>query len=152
MFYYKYETEIGIIYIAEENEHIVKISFSEINAEEKETDIIKKAYEQLSEYLKGQRTIFDLPLALNGTEFQKQVWNALAAIPYGETRSYKDIACIVGNSKASRAIGMANNKNPIAIIIPCHRVIGKNRKLTGYAGGLSIKEKLLNAKKSTSKD
>lgn len=90
---------------------------------------------------------FDLPLDARGTEFQKKVWNELLRIPYGETKSYKDIAVAIGNEKACRAIGMANNKNPIPIIIPCHRVIGSNGKLVGYAGGLNVKEKLLNIEK-----
>ncbi len=84
-----------------------------------------------------------MPLNPNGTVFQKKVWNALCNIPYGETRSYKQVAEAVGNNKASRAVGMANNKNPIMIVIPCHRVIGSNGSLVGYAGGLDIKEKLL---------
>ena len=84
-----------------------------------------------------------MPLHPNGTEFQIKVWKALTEIPYGETRSYKDIAISIGNEKACRAVGMANNKNPIPIIIPCHRVIGANKKLVGYAGGLDLKERLL---------
>jgi methylated-DNA-[protein]-cysteine S-methyltransferase len=110
---------------------------------EKETPLIKEAFWQLSEYFEGNRRTFDLPLYLEGTEFQKKVWNALYTIPFGETRSYKEIASSVGNYKASRAIGNANNKNPIPIVIPCHRVIGANGKMVGYAGGLDIKMKLL---------
>ena len=92
----------------------------------------------------GKRKSFDLPLKPEGTEFQKKVWNALLDIPYGETRSYKDIAVAIGNPKACRAVGMANNRNPISIIIPCHRVIGANGSLVGYGGGLPIKIELLN--------
>lgn len=143
MFYYKYNTKIGEIYIAEEDEHIVKVSFSKIEAKEKKTGLIKLAYSQLCEYFDGKRKIFELPLNLIGTEFQQKVWKALKKIPYGSTCTYKDVAFKIGNPKASRAVGMANNKNPIAIIIPCHRVIGKNGTLTGYAGGLKIKEELL---------
>ncbi len=106
-----------------------------------------KAYNQLLEYFEGKRKEFDLPYKLYGTEFQKKVWAALCSIPYGETRSYKDIATSVGNPKASRAIGMANNKNPITVIVPCHRVIGASGKLVGYAGGLSMKEFLLDMEK-----
>ena len=84
-----------------------------------------------------------MPTAPSGTEFQQKVWKALKDIPYGKTKSYKDIAAAVGNEKACRAVGMANNRNPISIIIPCHRVIGKNGKLVGYGGGLEIKEYLL---------
>ena len=94
---------------------------------EKETDLIKKTYVELEEYFAGKRHDIDIPIAPKGTEFQKRVWQALSEIPYGETRSYKDIAKSCGNEKACRAVGMANNKNPIAIIIPCHRVIGSNK-------------------------
>ena len=92
----------------------------------------------------GRRREFQLPLAPKGTEFQQKVWKALLDIPYGETRSYGEIARAIGNPKASRAVGMANNRNPIAIIIPCHRVIGSTGKLVGYGGGLDKKEFLLN--------
>ena len=98
---------------------------------------------QMGEYFEGKRKAFDLPLRPEGTDFQKKVWNALLEIPFGETRSYQDIANAVGSPKACRAVGMANHQNPIIIVIPCHRVIGKNGKLVGYGGGLSMKEKLL---------
>lgn len=107
------------------------------------TPLINKAFLEIKEYLEGRRKHFDIPLAPKGTAFQQKVWNALCTIPYGETRSYSEIAEIIGNPKACRAVGMANNKNPIIIMIPCHRVIGKNGSLTGYAGGLEIKEYLL---------
>ncbi|GAA4710966.1 methylated-DNA--[protein]-cysteine S-methyltransferase [Brevibacillus fulvus] len=99
--------------------------------------------EQLAEYFAGQRQIFELPIDLYGTVFQKQVWNQLSRIPYGQTRSYKQIAVAMGKETAVRAVGGANNKNPISIIIPCHRVIGANGSLVGYGGGLAIKEYLL---------
>lgn len=143
MYRFSYESPIGRLYIAEKNEAIVKVSFSPVMAEEKETNLIKKTYQELCEYFAGQRKSFDIPLLLEGTDFQQRVWNELIKIPYGKTVTYKDIAINCGNKKASRAVGMANNKNPIAIIIPCHRVIGSNGKLTGYAGGLDIKKKLL---------
>ncbi|OPJ61933.1 methylated-DNA--protein-cysteine methyltransferase, constitutive [Clostridium oryzae] len=108
-----------------------------------ESDLIKAAYEQLQQYFEGRRKIFDLPLTPQGTEFQLKVWKALQQIPYGTTCSYKDIAEKVGNIKACRAIGMANNRNPIPIFIPCHRVIGADGKLVGYGGGLHIKKRLL---------
>lgn len=98
---------------------------------------------QMREYFEGKRKAFELPLRPDGTDFQKKVWNALLEIPFGETRSYQDIANAVGSPKACRAVGMANHQNPIIIVIPCHRVIGKNGKLVGYGGGLSMKEKLL---------
>lgn len=98
---------------------------------------------QLEEYFCGKRREFDIPLKLNGTEFQKTVWNALLTVPYGKTASYKDIAALIGKPKAARAVGGANNKNPIMIIVPCHRVVGANGSLTGYAYGTDIKQKLL---------
>ena len=98
---------------------------------------------QVQEYLQGKRVAFDFPYKLHGTEFQKKVWNALCNIPYGETCTYKDIATAIGNPKACRAVGMANNKNPITIAIPCHRVIGASGKLVGYAGGLEMKKALI---------
>ncbi len=98
---------------------------------------------QLEEYFKGMRRGFDLPLHEEGTPFQKKVWEELRRIPYGETRSYGQVAAAIGNPKAFRAVGMANNKNPIMIITPCHRVIGGNGALVGYAGGLNIKRYLL---------
>lgn len=102
---------------------------------------------QFTEYEKGIRKIFDLPLHIKGTEFQKKVWNALLEIPYGETRSYQEIAIQIGNPKAVRAVGGACNRNPIGIIVPCHRVVGKNGSLTGYAGGLDYKKLLLENEK-----
>ena len=99
--------------------------------------------QELEEYFAGTRQTFDLPLAPKGTAFQQKVWAALREIPYGQTRSYGEIAAIVGNPKASRAVGMANNQNPISILIPCHRVIGKDGSLTGYGGGTEKKKWLL---------
>ena len=144
-----YETEVGIIGIRENNKSITDIYFSKVDTNDniEETDLIKECFKQLKEYFEGNRKKFDLPLDAEGTEFQKKVWNELLNIPYGETKSYKDIAVAIGNEKACRAIGMANNKNPIPIVIPCHRVIGSNGKLVGYAGGLNAKEKLLNIEK-----
>lgn len=110
-------------------------------------DLNSDIQKQLTEYEKGSRKVFDLPLHLKGTEFQLKVWNALLEIPYGETRSYQQIAQRIGQPKALRAVGGACNRNPIGIIVPCHRVIGKNGKLTGYAGGLFYKELLINHEK-----
>ncbi len=104
---------------------------------------VLKAKNQIIEYLNKEREIFDINLRLDGTEFQKKAWNALIDIPYGETRTYKQQAEAVGNPNASRAVGGANNKNKLAIVIPCHRVVGANNKLVGYAGGIEIKEYLL---------
>lgn len=109
--------------------------------------ILLKVQQQLSEYFSGQREIFDLPLDFAGTDFQKQVWQALLTIPFGETRTYKQIAEHIGNVKAVRAVGAANGKNPISIIAPCHRVVGANGKLVGFAGGLENKQILLTLEK-----
>ena len=150
-----YDTKIGRIEIEENGEAITKINFAckdiEESIDKKETLLLKEAIKQLNEYLEGKRNLFDLPLAPEGTEFQKKVWNALKEIPFGETKSYGEIAKIIGNEKASRAVGMANNKNPIMIVVPCHRVIGANGKLVGYAGGVEVKEMLLNLEKNYSK-
>jgi methylated-DNA-[protein]-cysteine S-methyltransferase len=113
-----------------------------------ETPLIKKTAAQIEEYLTGKRKQFTVPIALYGTEFQLAVWGALQIIPYGETRSYKEIAAFIGKPKALRAVGMANNRNPISIIVPCHRVIGSNGSLTGYGGGLPLKRRLLELEKS----
>jgi methylated-DNA-[protein]-cysteine S-methyltransferase len=106
-------------------------------------EFFRETSRQLEAYFSGKLKSFDIKLAPEGTEFQKSVWNALCEIPYGETRTYKEIAVSIGNPKAYRAVGLANNRNPIAIIVPCHRVIGADGKLTGYASGLDIKEFLL---------
>jgi methylated-DNA-[protein]-cysteine S-methyltransferase len=111
--------------------------------QEQETPLLSKVKLQLEEYFTGKRTCFQLPLQPTGTPFQQQVWQALRTIPYGETRSYGQIAAQIGHASAQRAVGLANNSNPIPIIIPCHRVIGSTGKLVGYAGGLAMKNKLL---------
>lgn len=140
------EDEITDLFFEYEIENIKKSS----NYIIKETTLIKKATSQLFEYLNGKRRDFNLPLLKEGTDFQISVWNELLKIPYGETRSYKDIAIAINNEKAVRAVGMANNRNKIPIFIPCHRVIGSNKKLVGYGGGLEIKEFLLNLEKRNS--
>ena len=144
---YIYDTKIGKISIMDNGIGITDINFIKEDLpsgfNQVETSLIKEAKHQLDEYLEGKRKSFDIPLSFAGTDFQKSVWNALMAIPYGETKCYSEIAEYIGNSKACRAVGLANNRNPISIIIPCHRVIGKNGKLVGYGGGLDIKEKLL---------
>ena len=147
MYFKTYDTVIGKIIIEESEEKISRIEIvngtENFDGKEEETELINKTYKELDEYFRSKRTNFDIPLKIEGTEFQKKVWNELLEIPYGETRSYLDIAKRVGNPKASRAVGMANHNNKIIIIIPCHRVIGSNKKLIGYAGGLDVKEKLL---------
>lgn len=142
-----YDTTIGKIGISENGTAVTNIYFKDENLGNKEqlveTPIIKKAFEQINEYLNGKRKTFDFPIEIIGTEFQKSVWRALQEIPFGETKTYKEIAVAIGNEKACRAVGMANNKNPLPIVVPCHRVIGTNGKLVGYAGGLNTKESLL---------
>ncbi|MGB4588042.1 MAG: methylated-DNA--[protein]-cysteine S-methyltransferase [Clostridiaceae bacterium] len=145
-----YDTTIGRMTIEESDNCITYVHFGEVRRSDSkivETDLLKKAGQQLKEYFEGTRLSFDLPLKMEGTDFQIKVWNALLQIPFGETRSYKEIAEAVGNPLGSRAIGNANNKNKISIIVPCHRVIGANGKLVGYEGGLDVKEKLLNFEK-----
>lgn len=143
---------IGIIGIEDNGSAITSVFMrsEEIdqNVQEKETVLIKETAKQLKEYFSGNRTSFDVPIEFEGTEFQRSVWNALCAIPYGETRSYGQIAKHINNPKAVRAVGGANNKNKIMILVPCHRVIGADGSLTGYAGGLDIKEKLLKLERS----
>jgi len=147
-----YQTIIGKIGIADNGDAITQLTFDDekipVDALVKETPLIKEAAQQIKEYLAGKRKVFDIPLAANGTPFQQIVWEALKAIPYGETRSYKEIAESIGQPKACRAVGMANNRNPIALMVPCHRVIGANGKLVGYGSGLDMKEKLLNLEKA----
>ena len=147
---YYYYTSLGKITIVQEENYITKIYFGEskeVNSNNIETELIKDAKIQIEEYLNGKRKKFNLPINPKGTEFQKKVWKSLMKIPYGKTLSYKEIANFIGNKNASRAVGMANNKNPILIVIPCHRVIGSNGNLIGYAGGIGMKQKLLNIEK-----
>ena len=148
VYQFTYETILGSVTFVEEDGALLAITTHRpYEGICQETPLVKEAYRQLSEYLKGERKAFDLPLRPRGTDFQKQVWRALCDIPYGETRTYKQIAEAIGNPKAVRAVGMANNRNPITIIVPCHRVIGANGKLVGYGGGLEMKEFLLRLEK-----
>ena len=141
---YSYETMLGSVTFVEEDGALLAIStHRSFEGVIQETKLIKEAYRQFSEYLEGERKEFNLPFKMQGTEFQKRVWKALCDIPYGETRSYKQIAQAIGNPKAVRAVGMANNKNPLLVIVPCHRVIGTNGQLVGYASGLEKKRLLL---------
>lgn len=143
MYYFGHQTPIGKLYISADHNSILAISLNKPDLYGKETPLIKKAFKELDEYFSGKRKTFDLPLKLNGTEFQKKIWQELIKIPYGKTISYKELAKRAGNENACRAAGMANNKNKIMIVIPCHRVIGSNGNLTGYAFGLEIKKQLL---------
>jgi len=148
--YYTYESPFGNIIIESDGKAItgVKTEADAAPAGKKEkstlTDITAM---QLKEYFAGKRKKFDVPLDPKGTDFQRSVWKALQEIPYGKTRSYKQIAQAIGNPKACRAVGMANNKNPIWILIPCHRVIGSDGALTGYGGGMDMKTRLLKIEK-----
>lgn len=141
---YSYTTQspVGALTVTADEESIIGLRFGTGGITEP-NGVILNALHQLDEYFAGSRKSFDLSLDPSGTEFQRSVWAALCDIPYAETRTYGEIAANIGNKKASRAVGMANNRNPIAIIIPCHRVIGASGKLVGYAGGLEIKRYLL---------
>ena len=155
--YYTYETMFGKMVVVSDGSAVnavyienMKISGVNLVASGKKAadKITDKTAKQLEEYFSGKRKHFDLPLNPKGTTFQQSVWKGLISIPYGDTRSYKQVAQMVGNPKASRAVGMANNKNPIVIIIPCHRVVGSNGSLVGYAYGLEMKKKLLELEKN----
>ncbi|SHK53725.1 methylated-DNA-[protein]-cysteine S-methyltransferase [Clostridium cavendishii DSM 21758] len=151
MYIFFYKLKIGKIGIVEKNGKVTNLYFSNDkipkDIEVNETPILKEAARQLNGYIEGTVKEFELPLEPDGTIFMKKVWSSLCKIPYGETRNYKEIATEIGNHNASRAVGLANNRNPIPIFIPCHRVIGKNGSLTGYAGGLELKKKLLEIEK-----
>ena len=142
---------IGPLTLTAGENGIISVTFEKTDANDDFT-LLNEAEKQLSQYFSGKRREFSLPLDMRGTPFQIKVWNALLKIPYGQTASYKDIACAVGNSKACRAVGNANNKNPLPILIPCHRVIGSNAALTGYAGGLEVKKFLLDLEKKSSQN
>ncbi|MCI6152025.1 methylated-DNA--[protein]-cysteine S-methyltransferase [Fusobacterium perfoetens] len=140
-----YKSPIGLLEIIYDENYINSVELIEnIDFENNQNDDMgEKAIKQLKEYFLGQRKKFDLPLNFKGTDFQIKVWRELEKIPYGETRTYKEIGINVGCPKGARAIGNANNKNPFIIVVPCHRVIGSNGKLVGYAKGLNIKKYLL---------
>ncbi len=143
------EIEIGILKIVADETNLLEVAFlqNEDVLPVNRNFITNNTVRQLKEYFDGDRKVFDLPLKLDGTPFQVMCWNALIDIPYGETRSYQDQAISIDNQKAVRAVGGANNKNKIGIIIPCHRVIGKNGSLTGYFSGIEHKKYLLDLEK-----
>ncbi len=147
MYRYTFPSPIGSLTLCEQNNAIVKLAFDNestvLTAQEAETGLLKNAAKQLDEYFAGIRTAFDLPLHPNGTEFQRSVWSALTNISYGQTKTYGAIAREIMNPNAARAVGNANNRNPIPIIIPCHRVIGASGDLVGYGGGLQRKQFLI---------
>lgn len=143
-----YDSPIGAIEITSAENAILSLDFvDEIKRINDTPQILKNCLEELDEYFKGKRKEFTVSCVLSGTIFQKKVWETLREIPFGSTMSYKEVAERIGNPKAVRAVGSANHNNKIAIIIPCHRVIGSSGKLTGYAGGIWRKEWLLNHEK-----
>lgn len=155
-FYTEMPSPLGTVTIQSNAEGLLGIWFetcttkpSELGVRDEQHPVLRQAVTQLDEYFAGLRNEFDLPLAATGTDFQNQVWQALTTIPYGETWSYQDFANAIGNPKAVRAVGLANGKNPISIVVPCHRVIGKSGKLTGYAGGVERKQRLLALEQGT---
>ena len=139
-------SDAGLAAVLWENDNPKRVPLA-IAGEDASHPVLREAQRQLKEYFAGTRTSFDLPLDFQGTDFQKRVWAALLTIPFGETRSYGEIAQALGNPGASRAVGAANGRNPISIIAPCHRVIGSTGKLTGFAGGLAAKARLLGLEK-----
>ena len=137
------ESPIGPLTLTEEDGALIRLDFGKKGQAGPETPLLAEARNQLEQYFSGTLRSFTLPLRPEGTPFQQKVWAALLQIPWGETRTYGQVAAMIGQPKACRAVGMANNRNPLPIFIPCHRVIGANGQLTGYAGGLSAKEHLL---------
>lgn len=150
---FMYDTPIGSVAIRESEGKLTNLYFNAstdmfYSEEIEETDILKEAYRQLMLYFGGKLNVFTVPIHYNGTPFQNKVWRELCNIPYGTTCSYKEIACKISNPNASRAVGMANNKNPLPIFVPCHRVIGTSGKLVGYAGGINVKTFLLETERN----
>lgn len=148
----EYESPLGVIEIIGTDKAILSIMFTEEkkkgSALNENPAVLAECYQQLDEYFKGERQEFTFPIKFEGTDFQKAVWKALKGISYAETGCYRDIAVSIGNEKAIRAVGKANGRNELSIVIPCHRIIGSNGKLTGYAGGLWRKEWLLQHERS----
>ena len=141
-----FDTPVGQMALAGEGDAISRLYLPGLplpRLASRETPLLARGREELLEYLAGSRRDFDLPLAPQGTPFQQRVWAALREIPYGQTRSYRELAQAAGSPRGYRAVGMANHRNPIPILIPCHRVVGADGSLTGYAGGLELKRKLL---------
>lgn len=139
------ESPIGLLTLVEEDGALIEVRFGNRGEDAAvcDTPLLNQAVRELNEYFSGQRKTFTVPLNPKGTPFQRRCWDALLQIPYGETRTYGQQAAMIGNPKACRAVGMGNHRNPLPIFIPCHRVVGANGTLTGYAGGLNIKEILL---------
>ena len=150
-YYYCYESPIGPITLGADCNAVTELLFEMPPADrpQQKTPLLQQTIAELDEYFSGKRKQFTIPLAPQGTVFQKRVWDALLTIPYGQTRTYGQIAAQISKPKACRAVGMANHNNPISILIPCHRVIGANGSLTGYGGGLPVKQTLLALEKGT---
>lgn len=144
------ESKIGPVYLVASELGLVGVFWDQRNVPmvDEQTPILREAIRQISEFLDGKRKTFDLPLDQGGTPFQMRVWAELAKIPYGETRSYREIALALGDVKACRAVGTANGRNPLSLIVPCHRVIAADGTMGGYAGGLDVKAKLLELERS----
>lgn len=154
---YSFQSPIGFLTICEQDNQLTRLYLDNQDRGilqsrnfEYHSDFLHEVYHQLNEYFSGKRKIFDLPVDSKGTAFQKAVWRELQKIPYGETRSYEDIAVAIGNKKAVRAIGQANGRNPIMIVVPCHRVIRKNGDISGFACGVEAKRYLLNLERENS--
>ncbi|MDN3683100.1 methylated-DNA--[protein]-cysteine S-methyltransferase [Vibrio tapetis subsp. quintayensis] len=154
-FYDEYQSPMGRVTIQVNDDGLLGVWFDihttkpdDLGERKVDHPLIDQTRLQLAEYFAGARRSFSLPLAATGTAFQQSVWQALTTIPYGETWCYQDLANAIDNPKAVRAVGLANGKNPISIIVPCHRVIGKSGKLTGYAGGVDTKRKLLDLERA----
>lgn len=146
------ETPIGLCTLVEQEEKLIRLHFGMPDMGEtfkRDTPLLTEAAHQLNAYFAGQLTVFDIPIAAQGTLFQQKCWQALRQIPYGQVRTYSQQAEMIGQPAAARAVGMANHRNPLPIIIPCHRIIGANGSLTGYAGGLWRKEQLLKLEKTS---
>ena len=145
-----YDSPLGTVTLQANEQGLLGVWFEthttkpeDLGTQEDSFPIFQSVKDQLERYFAGEAVQFDVPIAAKGTPFQQSVWHALTTIPYGETWSYAQLADAIGNPKAVRAVGLANGKNPVSVIVPCHRVIGKNGKLTGYAGGIERKQRLL---------
>ena len=147
--YANYSSPFGPIQIGHGDGKILFIRCGTPSAPHVPSDVSERANLQLQEYFAGKRKTFDLPIDLIGTPFQISVWQCLLTVPYGEVRSYSQIAAAIGKPKACRAVGQAIHRNPLWIVVPCHRIVGSNQALTGYAGGLDMKQKLLELEKNS---
>jgi O-6-methylguanine DNA methyltransferase len=156
LFYFRTPSPVGPLFLAASTKGLVRLEFEarvqnlnpKTTQRQESRKVLAPYLDQLNQYFAGDRREFSIPLDLRGTDFQLQCWRALLDIPYGETRSYRDLARAIGHPNAFRAVGMSNNRNPIAIVVPCHRVIAADGSLCGYGGGLDIKRKLLDLEAS----